>query len=411
MSPKNAVVVVIDRLGTLCLGPYGNTWMDTPGWNRLAADSLLCEQMLVDSPDLPTVYRSYWRGLHAMCPPTEAVSLAEQLRAGQVRSALLTDEPELAASGLAADFDEHVRPRVPPARKAAREIERTQLARCMVETLDKLARLPEPSLLWVHLRGMQGPWDAPTEVRHQFADEEDPRPGDFVEPPGERLSGPADPDRLLTLTHAYAGQVVVLDACLAALDDAVRQSYRADRTLLAVTSCRGFPLGEHGRIGPCDDPLFNELLHVPCILRHPDPGWAGCRVPDPVQPADLHATLIEWFDLAPGDPPAAAAQPANWGYDLFAASESSHRPRRLACSIGPGQRSIRTPGWFLRAAEYERPQLFVKPDDLWEVNQVAELCPDILERLEERLEQFQAAAGAGRPETLKPLPPELLQSD
>ena len=31
----------------------------------------------------------------------------------------------------------------------------------------------------------------------------------------------------------------------------------------AVTSPRGFPLGEHRRIGECDQALYGELLHVP----------------------------------------------------------------------------------------------------------------------------------------------------
>lgn len=414
MPAANAVVLVIDRLGTLCLGPYGNTWMDTPGWNRLAADSLLCEQMLVDSPDLERVYRSYWQGLHAMCPADERDSLPSRLRAAGVRTVLLTDESVLERSDAAADFDERVRLEVPRAERAADDVEQTELARSMAETLGVLAGLPEPFLLWVHLRGLGGSWDAPAALRNQFADEDDPLPGDFVQPPRERLTPPVDPDHLLQLTHAYAGQVTVLDACLAALDDALRESRWASPSLLAVTSCRGYPLGEHGRVGACDEALYHELLHVPCVLRHPQSRAAGFRLLESVQPADLHATLLDWHGLAaagdsstegPGD-----EQPATWGRSLWQLAAAGFPEPRPACSITVGERSIRTPGWFLRDSEEEGPRLFAKPDDLWEVNEVADRRPDVIPLLLEQLDAFQDAARRNDPASLRPLAAELLQA-
>ena len=60
MSLRNAVIVVIDRLGAGFLGPYGATWLDTPALNRLASQSLLIEHPLSDSPELVQVYRSFW---------------------------------------------------------------------------------------------------------------------------------------------------------------------------------------------------------------------------------------------------------------------------------------------------------------------------------------------------------------
>jgi len=53
---QNAIVLVIDRLGPGMMGPYGNTWLDTPHLNRLASESLLFEYALADSPALATVF-------------------------------------------------------------------------------------------------------------------------------------------------------------------------------------------------------------------------------------------------------------------------------------------------------------------------------------------------------------------
>ena len=65
-SQTNALVLVYDRLSAGYLGPYGNTWFETPAWNRLASQSLLSECWLSDSSDLASVYRSWWSGQHAV---------------------------------------------------------------------------------------------------------------------------------------------------------------------------------------------------------------------------------------------------------------------------------------------------------------------------------------------------------
>ena len=65
----NAIVLVIDRLHAGYLGAMGNGWIDTPAIDRLAAGSLVFNQMLLDTPRLDLLYRSYWQGWHAMAPP------------------------------------------------------------------------------------------------------------------------------------------------------------------------------------------------------------------------------------------------------------------------------------------------------------------------------------------------------
>ena len=65
----NAICMVIDRLHAGYVGAYGNSWIETPAIDRMAAESFLFDQALVDTPQLETLYRSYWQGWHAMCPP------------------------------------------------------------------------------------------------------------------------------------------------------------------------------------------------------------------------------------------------------------------------------------------------------------------------------------------------------
>ena len=59
---------------------------------------------------------------------------------------------------------------------------------------------------------------------------------------------------------------------------------------------------------------------------------------------------------------------------------------RLCLAGGDGQRTIRTPAWYLRSAG--EPELFAKPDDRWEVNNVTCRCPEVVEGLQAALAQY-----------------------
>src|SRR5262245_28308215 len=107
--PRSAIVVVIDRLGAGFLGPYGNTWLDTPHFNRLASESLLCESVLADSPELAQAYRAWWNGRHALEPLIESRdALPNATRDAGLPAILITDEPQMAQFHGAAAFAETV---------------------------------------------------------------------------------------------------------------------------------------------------------------------------------------------------------------------------------------------------------------------------------------------------------------
>src|SRR5262245_12077594 len=105
MSPRHVVVVVIDRLGAGWRGPYGNTWLETPHFNRLAATALLCETAVADSPDLAAAYRGYWTGWHALEPDAPAADSLPRLASAEgQKTILVTDDEQVAAHPQSADF-------------------------------------------------------------------------------------------------------------------------------------------------------------------------------------------------------------------------------------------------------------------------------------------------------------------
>jgi hypothetical protein len=76
--------------------------------------------------------------------------------------------------------------------------------------------------------------------------------------------------------------------------------------------------------------------------------------------------------------------------------------RDHVCVVGSSaERAIRTPAWYLRTAG--RPELFAKPDDRWEANDVADRCGEVAECLEDAAEQYRQAVAAGNTADLPPL--------
>ena len=401
--PKHAIVVVVDRLGAGFLGPYGNTWVETPTLNQLAAESLLVETALSDSPELDQIYRSWWRGCHALQKkPTQAQSLVTLATESGLPTTLLSDASALLENPLAAAFDEQISLVQPAPQLPAPGMEETRLAEVFLTAAARLGKMDAPGLFWIHARGMGGCWDAPLTLREQFREEEDPEPYASTAPPEQDVGMRRDPDDILRIEHAYAAEVFVFDAALAMLLEELDQHPCSEETLLVVTSPRGYPLGEHGLIGAISSALHAELLQIPLLIRPPEPSFAATRLQMLAQHHDLHATLATWLGLPVGPL-------CDWQSDLLAGQngEPPSRPR-CAFAVGSGERAVRTPGWFMRQFQSDPSALYVKPDDRWEVNEVADRCGDIPQQLTELIAQFDETVNASEPQPLPVLAPELI---
>jgi len=330
-----------------------------------------------------------------------APSLAVELRTAGVKTILLTDEPQIAHHPLAEDFAEVIELDPPWAEHLAVEVEGTHFGRCFISLMDRLSTIEEPFFLWCHFGGLSKVWDAPFWFRRWYQLPGDPSPPKFVEAPRRTLDADYDPDELWGICQAYAGQVTLLDACLGAFCDFLEDLSFFRHTLLNVISAGGFPLGSRGRIGGEKD-LTSESVHVPWLLRLPDAAAAALRCQALVGPTDLWATLREWQQLGPIKPSPFAASVLS-----LVRQESTSLHDRLCLIDNTGVRAIRTPAWYLWAAE--QPQLYVKPDDQWEVNDVAPRLPHIVEGLQAALEQFVSRLLADCPDALPPLDDQLLK--
>jgi hypothetical protein len=367
MPDENILVIAVDGLRASALGAYGNTTYPTPGLDQFAADSLLFDWCYVDTVELTAIYRSLWEGPGQLMP----------FLAGRGYSTtLVTDEPEIALYPGAAAFDDCVKLPEAAANRAD-DISQTTLARLFAAAIEQVeVSVPGPRLLWVHSRGMHGPWDAPLELQEDLLarEEGDPPPADEVQPPHLVGEEARDPDAIFRWACAYAAQVMALDACLEGLCAAI-DAKRNEKWLVVLCGLRGLPLGEHGQIGGIDDRLYSEQLHVPMMWRFPDARHKLSRSGSLTLLADLPAIIRD------------------------AAEDVPHIPEHnAACAASAsGARAIRTTDWSLRcdapsedSSQEPRYELFVRPDDRWEANDIVGLCPDVAEGLLARLAEIAA---------------------
>jgi hypothetical protein len=126
--------------------------------------------------------------------------------------------------------------------------------------------------------------------------------------------------------------------------------------------------------------LYAELVSIPLMFRIPGQEDQSLRYPQLAQPHMLASVLAKWFELnGTGDD----CLPAG-GTNLPAALP-------LAAILAPDEMRLETRNWCGRMpAGPQLPELYVKPDDRWEVNNVAALCPDVAAAMAQLAEALRA---------------------
>jgi arylsulfatase A-like enzyme len=283
--------------------------------------------------------------------------------------------------------------------------------RTAIEWLERRQPQDHPFLLWLDLFSPHGPWDPPEPYRDQYAtaepdefeageegdlvDEDDDQEIDIAEVP-VLIDVPAgavgeviDEAELFRLRRTYAGTVSLTDAWLGKLFEALKRMGRMDDTLIIFTGDQGEPLGEHGYVRRFRPWLYEELIHTPLIIRMPGGEYGGIRHQALVQTVDVLPTILSALNL----PPAEQVH----GHDLLPLIRGeSTKLRDYAClGMDVEEFAIRTHNWHLVLPLESDPddpprgvELYRKPEDRWDQNNVVEQHPEVAEHLELTLRRF-----------------------
>jgi len=361
----------IDGLQPAYLGPYGCEWAPTPTLDHWATAGVVFDQHFADCPD-PAVTPGWRTGRHPLAGG--GTDLLVDLRAAKVTTARVG--PTQAAAG----WDIEV-----PAKRDAAPLELKPIRRGARQAIEQIGEAAH-ALLRIEIDALMPPWrpaaEALADVFVESAEDESGEAEPWTADLPERIA-PDDDRAFARIQNTYAAAVATLDASLAKLLVDCGKRGWGDDAMWILTAGRGFPLGEHGVVGFAASDVHEELVHLPLLLRWPNASHAGHRVAGFTQPMDLAPTLRELFDL-----PIVPAADVWTGHSLVSLARGGETLIRdhAVSAVRRADRTrwgYRSPGWYLMLDD--RPdrdrRLFVKPDDRWEVNDVAMRNQELAEEM------------------------------
>ncbi len=376
----DVILITWDTVRADVLPVYGGAGLETPELDRLAARSVVYEEMVAVAPITGPTHASLLSG---RVPPShglrsmgttviadEVPLLAEGFRAAGYDTAAFVSAPPLRAkNGFARGFrvyDDRLRNDRLRALTdiAPREVALVRWLRERVahhrdaqleggEVLERaqayLERTDRPCFLWLHFFDAHGPHD----------------PGAALTERAEELAAAAapaaDPEACGENLILYRAEIMELDAMLGEL---IGQLEARDpglaRTALLLTADHGQCFGEGGYRNNHTSSLMDATQHIPALLHLPGGREGGRRVTEPVYQIDVAATLaglagleapeghqgVDLLPLARGEAAAARSLFAE-GFYLEAWQERLRSVQRGGERRDERLLGIRVPGWKL----------------------------------------------------------------
>lgn len=396
-KPQPLIVLTLEGLAASSLGCFGSSWNVTSTIDRIASQGVLWDRMIATDDDPLAVFRQ-WCTDHASLDAFRLIGSVE----------LITDDPTMDTDEFEDLFDVVVfvdPEQMPDGSQAAESIEQTQLAQLILLAIER-CRDPEPlGVLWLHSRFLSSRWDAPRDLipPEELDDDIDTPseetellPGDEaapetseslnqipflydgIDPPNVVIDDKTHPDVVTSWMRTYACQIrlvdELLDFWLAAAED--------QRPHLMIGGTSGFALGQNGWIGHQVGPLRTADIRLPVIVRKSTPGHqvSTLRVPSLTPSTSIAAVICELRDEN-----AAIVSPEDW------CSDKDEFQPILVTKSSRASTAITTGKWFCvdgktadELSSIESPSdicLFLKPDDIDDVNDVGRIRTDVIGHL------------------------------
>ena len=324
--PPNLLFISIDTLRADALGAYGGTWEATPFLDRFAEAGVRFTDAWSHSPKTAPAHMSMFTGL----PPrthgignqrssgnqslsADITTLAEALRGAGYRTGAVASGGNVKGYlGFERGFEVYD--------DGAKNLElKLRDAGAWIRGVEAETRGERPWFFFFHTYAVHDPYLPPKKFRERFADPD--YAGEIIGDPAELARAvkqddrapwasshqkaaenfwarvdPDSPADLAYLHQLYMASVASLDVQLRRFLAPLERDGLLDNTLIVLTSDHGEEFGEHG--GNRHDQLWQELLHVPLIVRLPgDP-----LVPPEAGAAPLGRTVegtVRHMDLVP----------------------------------------------------------------------------------------------------------------
>lgn len=395
-----AVIISFQSLAANSLGCYGNHWIETPNWDRFAATGAIFDRHFADivdpvSPEPQSgdqviagpgfAWATGTHGLLGQASPV--IPIGRRLKSQGISTRLITaDQPS--AWQRQAEFDqiESIELDRSPDPKPD-QVPFARIVKAGLAGWNDSSTKSNSRLIWLH---SPGPGHPPKGFDSLYTEDFEERGVDFSTlTEEERASHPS----------LYGGSVSLLDHWLGEFLKGIKVDQ--EPTLIIVTAAQGFlwQKTKHPSL-PQDDrfELCDQRIQTPLSLQVVGDSRSNTvrslRSNRLVQTCDLIPTLLDWFEISQSP----AEQPLigrSWLHELTA----DDAPRSfLRFGNGQGVDAVRTADWLCIRRHDKRPAshrdddqtnrtalLFAKPEDIWDVNDVASQQPETVDEMMKHL--------------------------
>jgi arylsulfatase A-like enzyme len=401
----NIVLLGIDSLRADHMSCYGYERLTTPHIDRFAEGGTLFENTF--SAHIPTTsaYSSMLTGRDVF--GTQVVALRHK---GPLRAEVRTLPEILREAGYnttcvgfrgnpaSRGFDEYIDFAGWGSWNEGRSPKAQNLNDVAIPELDRLIGEEKPFFLFLRHMDPHAPYLPPTPFERMFYH------GDECDPANKSMEpvmnfkpfcdffaawmppGISDKDYVIA---QYDGAIAYMDSCIATIFQALETHEILDETIVVINGDHGETLYEH----ECwfdHHGTYDNVLHVPLIIRYPGKVPAGHRVAGHNQHKDLVPTILELAEIEVPDEmegrsllPMARGEAATLDDEIYITECTWMR-----------KHGWRTPEWKLIIAL--EPDFHFKPevelynlqDDPNENRNLAEACPEVVADLKARMEAW-----------------------
>jgi len=326
------IVYLVDTLRADHTSTYGYARDTTPELTRFAKDAVLFESAVAQAPwtkpSVASLFTSLLPGRHLavqLRDPLDLghVTLAEMLQAKGFATGATIANSVIYSSG--SNFEQGFSSFVglhDAEGRASKDVPAAPVVDAALKFLDSHRGLP--SFLYVHTMDPHVPYTPPPPFDRKW--EPQPAPDHPGMDPRTDYKEPLDRERMIA---QYDGDIAYGDQEFGRFVRELKARGRYDDTLIVFLADHGEEFLDHGK-WLHGRSVFEELIHVPLLVKFPRGRGAGRRVAQQVQVVDVLPSVLVELGLPTPEPPVIAGRPlqpvvAGGAPEPPAVSEVSHR--------------------------------------------------------------------------------------
>ncbi len=298
-EPPHIFIYLIDTLRADALGVYGSRAAVSPRLDAFASEAVVYEKAWSPSSwTLPAVASLFtgtfpfehglMTGLHGYSGDPE-LTLASRLRSAGFHTIGLSHSPLVGpAHGLNAGFTRfHLNDQL-----TGTQLRSARLRRYLTSELATASGATSPLFVYLHGVAPHAPYSDSEELARLAR--EAPEVDGVTYSLSEFLFGSAaqNPAAVDHFRARYLGEVHYADREFGRFLDLLQHLGLYDNSVIAVLADHGEEFGEHGAFSH-GRTLFEEVIHVPLMVKYPHSRWAATRLRQRVSTLDLTRTLLD----------------------------------------------------------------------------------------------------------------------